>query len=126
NLFEHIIANPFEVLIAQAAFMLLNILIVQGGIKSGIERASKIMMPTLLIFFFILMIRSLTLDGAMEGVRFMFVPDWSFFTFETALIALGQAFFSLSVGVAGMITYASYLPKNENLGRSAVSVVSLN
>lgn len=126
NLFGHIIANPVEVLIAQAAFMLLNIWIVRGGIKSGIERASKIMMPALLIFFFVLMIRSLTLDGAMEGVRFMFVPDWSFFTFETALIALGQAFFSLSVGVAGMITYASYLPKNENLGRSAVSVVALN
>ncbi|RLQ85171.1 sodium-dependent transporter [Planomicrobium sp. Y74] len=126
ELFTNIIANPLEVLIAQAAFMLLTVWIVHGGIKSGIERASKIMMPALLIFFVILMIRSLTLDGAMEGVRFMFVPDWSFFNFETALTALGQAFFSLSVGVAGMITYASYLPKTENLGRSAVSVVTLN
>ncbi|WP_372868828.1 sodium-dependent transporter [Planomicrobium okeanokoites] len=126
ELFTNIIANPLEVLIAQAAFMFLTIFIVQGGIKSGIERASKIMMPALLIFFVILMIRSLTLDGAMEGVKFMFVPDWSFFNFDTALTALGQAFFSLSVGVAGMITYASYLPKTENLGRSAVSVVSLN
>ncbi|MFC3210838.1 sodium-dependent transporter [Planomicrobium okeanokoites] len=126
ELFTNIIANPLEVLIAQAAFMFLTIFIVQGGIKSGIERASKIMMPALLIFFVILMIRSLTLDGAMEGVKFMFVPDWSFFNFDTALTALGQAFFSLSVGVAGMITYASYLPKTENLGRSAVSVVTLN
>lgn len=126
NLFGGIIGNPWEVLIAQAAFMALTVWIVQGGIKSGIERASKIMMPALLIFFVILMIRSLTLDGAMEGVRFMFVPDWSFFNFETALVALGQAFFSLSVGVAGMITYASYLKKSENLTRSAVSVVSLN
>ncbi|PKH08989.1 sodium-dependent transporter [Planomicrobium sp. MB-3u-38] len=126
ELFTNIISNPLEVLIAQAAFMFLTIFIVQGGIKSGIERASKIMMPALLIFFVILMIRSLTLDGAMEGVKFMFVPDWSFFNFDTALTALGQAFFSLSVGVAGMITYASYLPKTENLGRSAVSVVTLN
>lgn len=126
ELFNTIIANPLEVLIAQAVFMLLTVWIVHGGIKSGIERASKIMMPALLIFFIILMIRSLTLDGAMEGVRFMFVPDWDFFNFETALTALGQAFFSLSVGVAGMITYASYLPKTENLGRSAVSVVTLN
>ncbi|WP_422122828.1 sodium-dependent transporter [Planococcus sp. X10-3] len=126
DLFNSIIANPFEVLVAQAVFMFLTVWIVHGGIKSGIERASKIMMPALLIFFVLLMVRSLTLDGAMEGVRFMFVPDWSFFTFETALTALGQAFFSLSVGVAGMITYASYLPKTENLGRSAVSVVSLN
>lgn len=126
ELFSGIISNPWEVLIAQAAFMGLTIWIVQGGIKAGIERASKIMMPALLIFFVILMIRSLTLDGAMEGVRFMFVPDWSFFNFETALVALGQAFFSLSVGVAGMITYASYLKKSENLTRSAVSVVTLN
>ncbi|MBT2571980.1 sodium-dependent transporter [Planococcus sp. ISL-110] len=126
ELFTGIITNPWEVLLAQAAFMGLTIWIVQGGIKGGIERASKIMMPALLIFFVVLMIRSLTLDGAMEGVRFMFVPDWSFFNFETALIALGQAFFSLSVGVAGMITYSSYLPKSENLTRSSVSVVSLN
>lgn len=126
DLFDSIIGNPFEVLIAQALFMVLNIWIVSGGIKAGIERASKIMMPALLIFFVVLMVRSLTLDGAMEGVNFMFVPDWSFFTFETALTALGQAFFSLSVGVAGMITYASYLSKTENLGRSALSVVSLN
>ncbi|MDQ0430374.1 MULTISPECIES: sodium-dependent transporter [Caryophanaceae] len=126
ELFTGIITNPWEVLLAQAAFMGLTIWIVQGGIKGGIERASKIMMPALLIFFVVLMVRSLTLDGAMEGVRFMFVPDWSFFNFETALIALGQAFFSLSVGVAGMITYASYLSKSENLTRSSVSVVSLN
>ncbi|MDN3451613.1 sodium-dependent transporter [Planococcus sp. APC 3906] len=126
ELFGGIIGNPLEVILAQAAFMLLTIWIVQGGIKGGIERASKIMMPGLLIFLVILMVRSLTLDGAMEGVKFMFVPDWSFFNFKTALIALGQAFFSLSVGVAGMMTYASYLSKSENLSRSAVSVAGLN
>ncbi|MDN7247203.1 sodium-dependent transporter [Planococcus shenhongbingii] len=126
NLFNGIIGNPVEVLIAQGLFMFLTIWIVQGGVQAGIERASKIMMPALLLFFLVLMIRSLTLDGAIEGVKFMLVPDWSFFTFETALTALGQAFFSLSVGVAGMITYASYLSKEENLTRSALSVVSLN
>ncbi|WKA52221.1 sodium-dependent transporter [Planococcus liqunii] len=126
NLFNGIIGNPLEVLIAQALFMFLTIWIVQGGVQAGIERASKIMMPALLLFFLVLMIRSLTLDGAIEGVKFMLVPDWSFFTFDTALTALGQAFFSLSVGVAGMITYASYLSKAENLTRSALSVVSLN
>jgi NSS family neurotransmitter:Na+ symporter len=126
NLFNGIIGNPLEVLIAQGLFMFLTIWIVQGGVQAGIERASKIMMPALLLFFLVLMIRSLTLDGAIEGVKFMLVPDWSFFTFDTALTALGQAFFSLSVGVAGMITYASYLSKEENLTRSALSVVSLN
>ncbi len=126
ELFGGIIGNPWEVIIAQGVFMFLTVFIVQGGIKYGIERASKIMMPALLIFMLILLVRSLTLDGAMEGVRFMFVPDWSYFNFKTALIALGQAFFSLSVGVAGMMTYASYLSKSENLSRSAVSVAGLN
>ena len=62
----------------------------------------------------------------MEGVRFLFVPDWSHLTGSTFLVALGQAFFSLSVGVTAMMTYASYLPKEEKLGQSAVNVVILN
>ncbi len=126
DLFGSIISNPWEVLIGQAVFMLLTILIVRGGIEGGIERASRIMMPALLIFFIVLVIRSLTLDGAMEGVKFMFVPDWSYFNGKTMLLALGQAFFSLSVGVAGMMTYASYLPKDQKLGNSAMSVSLLN
>ncbi|MFD1705140.1 sodium-dependent transporter [Siminovitchia sediminis] len=125
-LFEDIIANPLEVLFAQAAFMFLTTWIVQGGIKSGIERASRWMMPLLFIFFIVLAIRSLTLEGAMEGVRFLFVPDWSFLSGKTFLLALGQAFFSLSVGVTAMITYASYLPKEERLGQSALNVSILN
>ncbi len=126
ELFESIIANPWEVLIAQAIFMFLTIMIVRGGIKGGIERASRLMMPALLIFLIVLVIRSLTLDGAMEGIKFMFVPDWSYFNGKTLILALGQAFFSLSVGVAGMITYASYLPKEQKLGNSALSVSLLN
>lgn len=126
QLFSAISANPFEVLLGQAVFMLLTIWIVQGGIKGGIERASTWMMPLLFIFFIVLAIRSLTLEGAMEGVRFLFVPDWSLLTGETFILALGQAFFSLSVGVTGMMTYASYLPKEESLGQSAVNVVILN
>lgn len=126
QLFSSITSNPIEILLAQAVFMLLTIWIVQGGIKAGIERASRWMMPLLFIFFIVLAIRSLTLEGAMEGVRFLFIPDWSLLTGETFLIALGQAFFSLSVGVTAMMTYASYLPKNESLGQSALSVSILN
>ncbi len=126
NLFNSVISNPWEVLIGQGAFILLTVLIVSGGIKGGIEKASKWMMPMLFIFFIVLAIRSLTLPGAWEGIKFLFVPDWSYFTWETALLALGQAFFSLSVGVSGMITYASYLPKETNLGSSAISVSVLN
>ncbi|MFS0688316.1 sodium-dependent transporter [Sporosarcina sp. 179-K 8C2 HS] len=126
GLFNAIIANPGEVLIAQAVFMILTIWIVQSGIRGGIERASRWMMPLLFIFFIVLAIRSLTLEGAMEGIRFLFVPDWSYLTGKTLLLALGQAFFSLSVGVTAMMTYASYLPKEERLGQSAFNVSILN
>ena len=126
GLFNSIIANPVEVLLAQAVFMILTIWIVQSGIKGGIERASRWMMPLLFIFFIVLAIRSVTLDGAMEGIRFLFVPDWSYLTGKTFLLALGQAFFSLSVGVTAMLTYASYLSKEEKLGQSAFNVSILN
>lgn len=125
-LFNDIIANPVEVLIAQGAFMLLTLLIVQAGIKSGIEVASKWMMPLLFIFFILLFIRSVTLEGAMEGIKFMFVPDWSYLNAETLLLALGQAFFSLSVGVSAMITYSSYLAPKENIVSSAGNVAVMN
>lgn len=126
ELFNSIIANPFEVLVGQAVFMVLTIWIVQSGIRGGIERASRVMMPLLFVFFILLAIRSLTLDGAMEGIRFLFVPDWSYLTGKTLLMALGQAFFSLSVGVTAMMTYASYLQKEERLGQSAFNVSILN
>lgn len=84
------------------------------------------MMPILFLFFILLFIRSITLDGAMEGVKFMFVPDWSYLSGDTLMLALGQAFFSLSIGVAAMITYASYLSKKEKIVTSAVNVASMN
>lgn len=125
-LFSDIIANPWEVLLAQAAFMLLTLLIVQAGIKKGIEAASKWMMPLLFIFFILLFVRSITLDGAIEGVKFMFIPNWSYLNGETLILALGQAFFSLSIGVAAMITYSSYLSRKEKIVTSAVNVATMN
>jgi len=126
QLFTSVISNPIEALIGQAAFMVLTAWIVSGGIKGGIERANKWMLPLLFIFFIVLAIRSVTLDGAMEGIQFLFVPDWSYLTWETALSALGQAFFTLSVGAAAMMTYASYLSPEQKLGQSALSVSVLN
>lgn len=126
DMFNDIISNPLEAVLVQGLFMLLTVTIVSAGIKGGIEKASTWMMPLLFIFFIVLVIRSLTLDGAMEGVKFMFVPDWSYLNAETFLKALGQAFFSLSVGIAVMITYSSYLSKSEKIGNSAINVASMN
>ena len=126
NFFNTIIRNPYETVIAQLLFMVFTIWVVQGGVSKGIEKANKYMMPSLFILFIILLIRSLTLDGAMEGVKFFLKPDFSALTGETILLALGQSFFALSVGVSVMVTYASYLSKKEDITKSAFSVVGLN
>src|SRR5699024_2345164 len=90
------------------------------------RNASKYLMPLLFIFFIILVVRSITLDGAMEGINFFLRPDFSNITGEAVLYALGQSFFSLAVGFSCMVTYSSYLSKKESIPSSATSVVSLN
>ncbi|WP_110113731.1 sodium-dependent transporter [Bacillus sp. CGMCC 1.16541] len=126
ELFNSIIANPYEVVIAQFIFMVMAILVVQGGVQKGIERASRIMMPSLFLLFIVLVIRSLSLDGALEGVKFLFQPKFDQVTPDTFITALGQAFFALTVGLSIMVTYSSYLSKEESLVKSASSVVVLN
>jgi neurotransmitter:Na+ symporter, NSS family len=123
--FGEIISDPYLAVGAQLLFMLLTILIVSKGVQNGVEKVNKYLMPALFILFFVLIIRSLTLDGASEGVRFFLQPDFSKVTSEMVLYAMGQSFFSLSVGVAVMVTYSSYLPKDESLPRSAFSIVGL-
>ncbi|MDG1929567.1 MAG: sodium-dependent transporter [Nitrospinaceae bacterium] len=123
SFFGTFISNTGETLFYHALFMGLCIAIVLRGVHGGIERACKILMPTLVLFLFLLMIRSLTLDGAMEGVGFYLNPDFSKISVNTVLIALGQAFFSLSLGMGCMITYGSYLSDKENLTSSTVYVV---
>ena len=121
--FGNFISNTGETLFYHALFIGVCIAIVLRGIHGGIEKACNILMPTLVLFLFLLMIRSLTLDGAMEGVAFYLYPDFSKINGNTVLIALGQAFFSLSLGMGCMITYGSYLSDKENLTSSTVYVV---
>ena len=121
--FGNFIGNTGEVLFYHALFMATCIAIVLRGIHGGIEKACNILMPTLVVILFLLMLRSLTLDGAMEGVAFYLTPDFSKITANVVLIALGQAFFSLSLGMGCMITYGSYLSEKENLTSSTVYVV---
>ncbi len=109
-----------------AVYLLANVIIVAKGISSGIEKASKVMMPLLFILLIILVVRSLTLPGAIEGLKYLFVPDFSKLTGDVMLSALGQAFFSLSLGMGCMITYASYLSKKDNLVENALIVPTMD
>ena len=124
--FGAFITSPVEPLIYHAIFMLVNLVIVMAGISGGIEKASKVMMPALFIMTIIVMVRSLTLEGAMEGVRFLLAPDFSVIDGSVILAALGQVFFSLSLGMGCMITYGSYLGKDENLVKSSLTTPLLD
>ncbi|WP_342558698.1 sodium-dependent transporter [Metasolibacillus sp. FSL K6-0083] len=125
-LFNDFIANPLYAILFQFIFMAITIFVVAKGVQQGIERAGKIMMPALFISFLILIIRSLTLDGVGEGLHFFLYPDFSNMSSKTILFALGQSFFSISVGVSVMVTYSSYLSKNEDLPKSALTIVLMN
>jgi neurotransmitter:Na+ symporter, NSS family len=125
-LFGELIAKPWSTLLAQLVFILMAIVVVAKGVQKGIEKASKIMIPALFILFLILVIRSVTLDQSIEGIEFLLVPDFTKLTSESILLALGQAFFTLSLGVSVMVTYASYLPKTQNLPFSAISIIVIN
>ncbi|CDQ42033.1 MULTISPECIES: sodium-dependent transporter [Virgibacillus] len=126
DLFATITGNPLITLIGHLLFILINIMVVSFGIKDGIEKTSKVLMPLLFIFFIILVIRSLTFEGAMEGLRFFLQPDFSKLNAENVLYALGQSFFSLAVGISVMVTYSSYLKKDVSLPMSAGSVSIMN
>ncbi len=111
--------------------MAITCFIVTGGVAKGIERVSSILLPILIVFLFGIMIYSLTLPNAIEGVKFFLVPDFSeidgFSGFmRIALNAMGQVFFSLSLGMGTLITYGSYLPKESRLLQSTVTVVVMD
>ncbi|WP_193065124.1 sodium-dependent transporter [Oceanobacillus oncorhynchi] len=125
-LFDTITGNPLLTIAGLAFFVFLNSFVISNGIQNGIEKYSKILMPLLFLFFIIIVIRALTFEGAMEGVRFFLQPDFSQLNGENILYALGQAFFSLAIGISVMVTYSSYLAKNVSLTKSAASVSVMN
>lgn len=122
NMFDTFIAHPWRPLMWQGLFLIATAWIVWAGVKRGIERYAKILMPLLFILIIALAIRSVTLDGAMKGITFLFKPDFSKLSGGSILEALGQAFFSLSIGMGALITYGSYINKKENLSSSAIQV----
>ncbi len=106
--------------------LVVTAVILLGGIAQGIEKSNKILMPTLGLILIILVIRSLTLPGSMEGVKFLFMPDFSKLTFVGILDALGHSFFSLSLGMGIMITYASYMKKDADLPGATGSILLMD
>ncbi|MDR2603783.1 MAG: sodium-dependent transporter [Desulfovibrio sp.] len=123
--FSAFIGDPAYSLVFSAVFMLMTVGIILGGVQGGIERVSKVLMPLLLLLMILMIARSLTLPGAVEGVKFLLVPDLGKITPRVLTDAMGFACFSLSLGFGGMLTYGSYMGKGENIVKAAFWVVGL-
>ena len=130
-----LIANPTEAIVYGLIFVALTMLIVLGGVGGGIEKVCSVGMPALFVALLICIIRSCTLPGAVNGLKYMFIPGWAVANgvikeapsiFEVISTAGGQMFFSLSIGMGAMITYGSYLDKKEHLEKNAVLIIVMD
>lgn len=115
-------SHPWKPVAWQAAFLGLTVVVVTGGVRAGIERWSRILMPGLILLLVLLAVRVLALDGAPAGVAWLFRPHWEDVSGHTLLRAVGQVFFSFGLGMGVMITYGSYLDPDEDIHRSTVYV----
>lgn len=124
--FRSFSSSIFRPILWTAVFIGITHFIIVSGVKGGIERASKIMMPLLFIILVVMCIRSVTLPNAAEGLAFVFKPDFSKLTSSAILSAMGQTFFSLSIGMGCLITYSSYFGKETNMLATAWQVTAIN
>jgi NSS family neurotransmitter:Na+ symporter len=116
------VRHPWQPVAWQAAFLALTAVVVAGGVRRGIERWSRLLIPALAALLAVLAARVLLLEGAWEGLVWLFRPHWEEVSGRAVLRALGQVFFSIGLGMGVMITYGSYLDRREDIHRSAVYV----
>lgn len=126
RLFETLSGNPTWTLIYHALFFVITMFIVYRGVQDGIERSSKVLMPVLFLILVILMIRGITLEGSEAGLAFLWKPDWSKITGPSILIAMGHAFFTLSMGMGAMMTYGSYMSPRDSIPAASAQIVFLD
>ena len=120
--FGGFVSQVWGPIIGTLIFLVLTVVIVCGGVKNGIEKASKIMMPALIIILVVLIFRAVTLPGAAEGITYYLKPDLSKITLPVIAAAVGQCFFSLNVGTTGMVNYGSYRRDDEDVMKSTMQV----
>lgn len=126
NHFQNFVSNPYLPIVYTAVFMLASHYVIVKGVKKGIERFSKIFMPLLFVILLVLVVCSLFTSGAKAGLTFLFKPDFSKITFQTFLDALGQSFYSLSIGMGCICTYASYFSKDIKLVNTAFKIGAID
>jgi len=125
-MFGKFAASPLESILYHLLFMVSCMLIVIKGIKNGIERWSKVLMPLLFVLLIVLIVKGISMKGGLRGVEFLIKPDFSKLTFDGVISALGHSFFTLSLGMGAMITYGSYLSRGESILGSGTYIVLLD
>ncbi|MGL1931123.1 MAG: sodium-dependent transporter [Desulfotalea sp.] len=125
-MFGDLVTSPGRQMIYLTIFSGLCLLAVRSGVRRGIERWNKILMPSLFVIIILLAIYALTTEGAREGVIFMLYPDFSKLTSQGVLEAIGHSFFTLSLGMGAMITYASYMDKKEEIYPVAIRIAAID
>lgn len=120
--FSELAADPVKPVLWTVIILVITYLIIEHGVRDGIERASKLLMPTLFILLLVIVVAACMLPGAMEGVKFLLKPDWSMINSDVFLAALGQSFYSLSIAMGCLCTYASYFARSTNLTNAAVQI----
>ncbi len=120
NVFANFTQGSLLPLLCQLLFLALTGIVITMGVQKGIENVGKILMPILFLLLILMCVRSLTLSGSQEGMKFLFKPDFSKLTGQSVLSALGQSFFSLSIGMGAMVTYGSYIRKEDRLFKTSI------
>ena len=120
--FAELSADPVKPVLWTVIILGITYLIIEHGVRDGIERASKLMMPTLFILLLVIVVASCMLPGAADGIHFLLQPDFSKINSDVFLAALGQAFYSLSIAMGCLCTYASYFSKHTNLTAAAIQI----
>ncbi len=122
EIFDNLLRNPGQLMAMHTLFMALTVIVVAMGVQSGLERAVKFLMPALFILLLLMVGYAMSTDGFEEGVYYLFYPDWSKLSGEGFLAALGQAFFSLSLGMGAIMVYGSYLPDDASIANTSVTI----
>ena len=125
-MFGNLIADPWRCVGWTMLFLVINFMVMSRGIEKGIERVSSIMMPLLFVILIVFCVNSLLMPGARKGLEFLFWPDFSELTWKGVLVAFGQAFLSLSIGISCLVTYSSYFKDNSSLTKDAATVAALD
>lgn len=126
DLFAALVGSPWRCTGWTLLFLVMNFVVMLGGVQKGVERTSRVMMPLLFLMLIVFCIYSLTLPGARQGLTFLFNPDFSQLTWRGVVDAFGQAFMSLTLGISGLVTYSSYFKDEAPLTRDAVTIASLD